>query len=72
MSVVIENDGSIPNPALYFKCRDDKEWMHHYTRFIEFVGLKARFDTLAFEEYTALSLREEELGVGVTDCGMPF
>ena len=63
MSRVIDNDGNIPTPALYFKCRDDKEWMYHYKRFIEFKVMKERFDTLAFEEYAALSLREEELGV---------
>ena len=63
MSVVVENDGCIPDPALYFKCRDDKEWMHHYCRHVEFKLLKERFDRLCFEEYELMSLREEELGV---------
>ncbi len=64
MSVVVENDGSIPDPALYFKCRGDKEWMHHYRNFKKFKYLKDQLDQVCFEEYELMSLREEELGVG--------
>jgi hypothetical protein len=63
MSRVIDNDGNIPDPALYFKCREDDEWMYHYERFIKFKWLKDTFDQMCFEEYERLSLREEELGV---------
>jgi len=61
MSRVIDNDGNIPDPALYFKCREDDEWMYHYRRFIKFKGLKDTFDQMCFEEYERLSLREEHI-----------
>ena len=61
MSSVIENDGNIPDPALYFKCREDDEWMYHYRRFIKFKWLKDIFDQMCFEEYERLSLREEHI-----------
>ena len=64
MSVVVENGGSIPDPALYYKCRDDKEWMYHYRNFNKFKYLKDQLDQICFEEYELMSLREEELGVG--------
>lgn len=63
MSLVMDQDGNILDPALYYKCREDKEWMHHYCRHVEFKLLKERFDRLCFEEYELMSLREEELSV---------
>ena len=63
MSIVMEQDGNISAPALYFKCREDDEWMYHYRRFIKFKWLKDIFDQMCFEEYERLSLREETLGV---------
>ena len=61
MSRVIDNDGNIPDPALYFKCREDDEWMYHYSQFIKFKWLKDTFDQMCFEEYERLSLREEHI-----------
>ena len=63
MSRVIDNDGNIRDPALYYKCREDKEWSYHYERFIKFKWFKDTLDQMCFEEYEQLSLREEELGV---------
>ena len=72
MSVVIENDGSISDSTFFLKCRQDEEWLYHYRRYIDFKHMKEWFDMICFDEYERMSLREEELGVGVTDCGTPF
>lgn len=64
MSIVIGQDGYISAPALFFKCREDKEWFYHYSRMIEFRHLERILRQICFEEYEQLSLREEELGVG--------
>ena len=61
MSLVMDQDGNIPDTALYFKCREDDVWMYHYRRHVEFKLLKERFDRMCFEEYELMSLREEEL-----------
>ena len=63
MSVVMNCDGNISNPALYFKCREDEEWMYHYRNFNKFKYLKDQLDQICFGEYELLSLREETLGV---------